>query len=82
MFECPEWYTIAAPAGTVRGHWSIENSLRWQLDVTSGEDQCRLRQGHALSLLKAERTARCGVKNKRLSGGWNESSIRKILLGP
>ena len=79
-------------AEAVRGHWSIENSLHWQLDVTFGEDQCRLRQGHAdanfsllrrhaLSLLKAERTAKCGVKNKRLSAGWNETYLLKVLLG-
>ena len=26
----------------VRTHWSIENRLRWSLDVTFGEDQCRV----------------------------------------
>ena len=33
-------------AEAVRGHWLIENSLHWQLDVTFGEDQCRIRKGH------------------------------------
>jgi predicted transposase YbfD/YdcC len=28
----------------VRGHWGIENRLHWQLDVTFGEDQCRIRK--------------------------------------
>ena len=31
----------------VRQHWSIENRLHWQLDVTFQEDQCRARMGHA-----------------------------------
>ena len=31
----------------VRQHWSIENSLHWSLDVTFGEDQCRVRKDHA-----------------------------------
>ena len=29
----------------VRGHWAIENSLHWILDVTFGDDQSRLRKG-------------------------------------
>ena len=78
-------------AGAVRGHWGIENSLHWQLDVTFQEDQCRIRKGHAdtnfsilrrtaLSLLKNEPTAKVGIKNKRLTAGWNESYLEKVLL--
>ena len=77
----------------VRGHWSIENICHWSLDVTFGEDQSRIRKGHAdanfsilrrtaLSLLKNERTEKAGVKNKRLIAGWNESYLEKVLLGP
>lgn len=79
-------------AAAVRGHWSIENSLHWQLDVTFGEDRCRVRQGHAdtncsllrraaLSLLKNEKTAKVGVKNKRLRAGWNDAYLEKVLFG-
>ena len=32
-------------AGAVRGHWPIENTLHWSLDVSFGEDQCRVRNG-------------------------------------
>ena len=35
-------------ARAVRGHWSVENSLHWCLDVQLGEDQSRARTGHAL----------------------------------
>ena len=31
---------------TIRGHWSIENTLHWTLDVTFQEDLSRLRKGH------------------------------------
>ena len=39
----------------IRQHWSIENQLHWVLDVTFGEDACRVRKGNApenLALLK------------------------------
>jgi len=76
----------------VRTHWGIENSLHWQLDVTFQEDQCRIRKGYAetnfsslrrtaLSLLKNEPTARVGIKNKRLTAGWDEAYLEKVLLG-
>lgn len=79
-------------AKTVRRHWSIENSLHWQLDVTFGEDQCRIRKGHAdanfsllrrhaLSLLKNEQSSKVGIKNKRLTAGWNDDYLQKVLFG-
>jgi len=79
-------------AKAARGHWSIENSLHWQLDVTFGEDKSRVRQGHAdtncsllrrtaLSLLKREQTAKVGVKNRRLRAGWNDEYLEKVLFG-
>ncbi len=78
-------------AEAVRGHWGIENRLHWQLDVTFQEDQCRIRQGHAdanfsilrrtaLSLLKNEPTLKVGIKNKRLTAGWDEGYLQKVLF--
>ncbi len=78
-------------ASAVRDHWGIENSLHWQLDVTFGEDQSRIRKGHAdanfstlrrtaLSLLKQEKSAKCGVKNKRLKSGWDDDYLAKVLF--
>jgi predicted transposase YbfD/YdcC len=79
-------------AAAVRGHWSVENSLHWQLDVTFGEDQSRLRKGHAdanfsllrrtsLSLLKNNKTAKVGIKNKRLCAAWDDDYRLQVLLG-
>jgi len=79
-------------AEAVRGHWGIENSLHWQLDVTFGEDQSRVRKGYAdqnqsllrrtaLSLLKNETTAKVGVKNKRLTAGWDDDYLTKVVFG-
>ena len=77
-------------AAAVRGHWGIENSLHWQLDVTFGEDQSRIRKGHAdanfsllrrtsLSLLKNNTTEKVGVKNKRLCAAWDDNYRLKVL---
>ncbi len=79
-------------ADAVRGHWGIENRLHWQLDVTFQEDQCRIRRGHAdanfsilrrtaLSLLRNETTVKVGIKNKRLTAGWDERYLEKVLTG-
>jgi predicted transposase YbfD/YdcC len=97
---CMEWrYYILSKklsakrfAAAVRGHWSIENNLHWQLDVTFQEDQSRLRRGHAdanfstlrrtaLSLLKNNRSLKVGIKNKRLAAGWDESYLAQVLFG-
>ena len=79
-------------AAAVRSHWSIENQLPWQLDVTFQEDQSRVRLGHAdtnfsilrrtaLSLLKNNHTLKVGVKNKRLAAGWDDSYLEQVLFG-
>jgi predicted transposase YbfD/YdcC len=84
--------TAKAFAAAVRGHWGIENQLHWQLDVSFGEDQSRLRLGHAdqnfsalrrtaLPLLKNNQSQKCGVKNKRLVAGWNDDYLLEVLLG-
>jgi predicted transposase YbfD/YdcC len=78
-------------AGYIRGHWSIENNLHWQLDISFNEDQRRVRKGHgaenmsrlsriALNLLKRESTAKCGIANKRKNCGWSEDYLLKVVL--
>ena len=76
----------------IRGHWGIENSLHWQLDVSFGEDLRRVRKNHAaenfsrlcriaLNLLKNEKNTRIGVKAKRLKAGWDEPYLLRLLTG-
>ena len=42
-------------ARAVRGHWGVENSLHWRLDVIFQDDQCRARTGFAAANLAALR---------------------------
>jgi predicted transposase YbfD/YdcC len=79
-------------AAAVRGHWSIENSCHWSLDVTFGEDQSRIRKGHAdanfsilrrtaLSLLKNNKTEKIGIKGKRLIAACSDDYLEQVLFG-
>jgi predicted transposase YbfD/YdcC len=77
-------------AGYIRGHWSVENNLHWQLDVSFREDERRIRKGHgaenfsrlcriALNLLKSEKTAAVGILIKRQKCGWENDYLLKVL---
>ena len=74
----------------IRSHWGIENKLHWSLDVSFGEDDCRIRKGFgaenvsrlrriALNLLKQEKTAKCGIKIKQHKAGWDEKYLKNLL---
>ena len=71
--------------------WSIENNLHWQLDVSFGEDACRVRRDHApanlsvirrftLGLLKREASSRRGIETKRLKCAASDQYREKALF--
>ena len=62
------------------------------MDQAFDEDSNRARVGHSaanmavmrhivLNLIKTEKTAKVGVKTKRLKAGWDNDYLLKILLG-
>lgn len=75
-----------------RGHWTIENSLHWVLDIAFGEDHSRIRKENAaenfallrhiaLNLLKQEKTSKRGVRAKRLKAGWDDAYLLQVVFG-
>jgi len=78
-------------ARAVRGHWSIENSCHWVLDMTFREDESRLRERNlrenfawlnrfALSLLK-QHPGRQSLAMKRRSCGWSDTFLMEVVTG-
>jgi predicted transposase YbfD/YdcC len=78
-------------ARAVRGHWGIENSCHWSLDMTFREDESRLREQHlrenfawlnrfALSLLK-QHPGRQSLVMKRRSCGWSDAFLMEVITG-
>lgn len=76
-------------AAAVRGHWSIENTLHWCLDVTFREDDSRLRNRHAadnlawlkrfaISLLKQQNDKESIAMRRRIAG-WNTQYLAQVL---
>jgi predicted transposase YbfD/YdcC len=77
-------------ARAIRGHWGIENSLHWVLDVALREDDCRVRTGHAatnlatlrhmaLNLLRTDTTKKRGVRGKQKIAGGDHRYLLKLL---
>jgi predicted transposase YbfD/YdcC len=77
-------------ARAVRGHWAVENSLHWVLDVACQEDQSRARTGHApenlaalrrlaLNLLKKENTKKRSIRTKHLVASWDHAYLLRLL---
>ena len=74
----------------VRAHWAIENGLHWVLDMSFGEDQSRIRKGHAtanvavirhavLNAINRIKPERQSVKRMRKMAGWGNDVLQDIL---
>ena len=78
-------------AGAARGHWGVENTCHWTLDMTFREDDSRLRGRNirenfawlnrlALSLLK-QHPSDDSIAMKRRLCGWDEGFLMEVLTG-
>lgn len=76
-------------AQVVRGHWAIENTLHWCLDVTFREDESRLRnriagdnmawlKRFAIGLLKQVKSKESIAMRRRMAG-WNDAFLTQVL---
>ena len=91
------YYISSLPVGVkrfaraVRGHWGIENTCHWTLDVTYREDESRIRDVNVrenfawlnrftLSLLK-QHASKESVAMKRRHCAWNDAFLTEVLTG-
>lgn len=75
-------------ANAIRTHWSIENNLHWQLDVTFNEDATRKKKNAAINFSLLNKIALAAVKKdkskgslkgKRKRAGWDEGFLEHLL---
>ena len=73
----------------IRRHWSIENSLHWQLDVSFAEDRQRVKAGNAaenfgtlrkIALQVLQRLEdKESIKSRRKMAGWSDDYLVGVL---
>ena len=79
-------------ASQLRGHWGIENSQHYVLDVTFAEDASRIRRGTApeisaairrmsLNILQRDTSVKDNLRGKRLRAGWDEVVLDQLWAG-
>lgn len=89
-YLCSIGLDVKGFAKAVRGHWGVENSCHWVLDVIFKEDESRARSGHAaqnlgtarglaMNLIRKEPTHRRGIKGRVKRAGWDNGYLEKIL---
>jgi len=73
----------------VRGHWAVENSLDWVLDMVFRDDECRVRTAHApanfttikhmaLNLLRRP-SDKLSIRARRKVAAWDDDFLAKLL---
>lgn len=94
MVEEKRYYITSLPLDperimdAIRTHWSIENNLHWQLDVTFNEDSQRKKRNAARNFSLVSKIALAQLRNnpykaslklKRKKAGWDISFLKELL---
>lgn len=91
LYLLSKQHTAQGAAALIRGHWQIENSLHWSLDVVMNDDQHRARKDHApanfatlrriaLNIIKAN-PAKGSNRGKFKKAGWNNEFLKTLIQG-
>lgn len=77
-------------AKAVRGHWGIENTLHWRLDVCLSEDASRIRKGNGPAMMTCIRHlclnlferegSKLSLPKKQNKAAWDDAYRAKVLL--
>ena len=77
-------------AQAVRGHWGIENTLHWRLDVTLSEDASRIRKGNGPAMMTCIRHlcinlferegSKLSLPKKQNKAAWDDEYRAKVLF--
>ena len=78
-------------AAVVRGHWAIENSLHWVMDMVFRDDECRVRTRHAPANFTTIKHMACNLLRKapgkdsmrlrRKVAAWDDGFLASVLTG-
>ena len=91
LYLLSKQHTAQAAAALIRGHWQIENSLHWSLDVVMNDDQHRARKDHApanfatlrriaLNIIKVN-PAKGSNRGKFKKAGWSNDFLKTLIQG-
>jgi predicted transposase YbfD/YdcC len=78
-------------AHAVRGHWGIENSLHYVLDVVFGEDACRIKTDNgpenmaiirkiAMTVARADKDSKSSLVSRVRRMAWSDTYCEKLLF--
>ena len=73
----------------IRSHWTIENSLHWEMDMIFRDDDCRVRTDHApanfatikhmaLNLIR-KAPGKASLRLKRKTAGWDDDFLASLI---